>query len=107
MKAADRLLWWLFAGSMGGKNRARIVDLLIKGPCNLNQIAERLGMGYKTAQHHVRVLVENHMLESQGPHYGKFYFPSPFLEENLKVFEEIWKRIGKKGIRDESNGGMH
>jgi len=103
MKAADRLLWWLFAGSMGGKNRARIARLLMEEPSNLNQISEKLGLNYKTAQHHVRIMVENNVLVVQGQHYGKIYFPSSFFEENIEDFEKIWVRIVGKGLSDDGD----
>ena len=103
MKAADRLLWWLFAGSMGGKNRARIARLLMDEPCNLNRISEKLDLNYKTAQHHVRILEENNILTGQGQHYGKIYFPSSFLEENKEDFEKIWVRVMRNGLSDKDD----
>ncbi|MCI0557614.1 MAG: winged helix-turn-helix domain-containing protein, partial [Nitrososphaera sp.] len=53
---AKRLLWFLFAGSRGGENRIRIIDLLKSQPYNMNQLAEALGIDYKAVQHHVGVL---------------------------------------------------
>ena len=41
---AKRLLWFLFAGSRGGENRIRIIDLLKDRPYNMNQLAEVLGI---------------------------------------------------------------
>ncbi|MGI0024931.1 MAG: ArsR family transcriptional regulator, partial [Nitrososphaera sp.] len=48
---AKRLLWFLFAGSRGGDNRIRIIDLLKDQPYNINQLAEALGVDYKAVQH--------------------------------------------------------
>jgi hypothetical protein len=33
---ARRLLWYLFAGSKGGDNRIKIIDLLKERPYNIN-----------------------------------------------------------------------
>ena len=41
---AKRLLWYLFAGSKGGNNRIKIIDLLMERPYNINQLAEALGL---------------------------------------------------------------
>ena len=38
----DKLIWWIFAGTSGGPNRARIVKALNKRPYNANQLAEKL-----------------------------------------------------------------
>ena len=51
-----RLLWFLFAGTRGGDNRIKILDLLIKNPLNINKISEELQLDYKTIQHHMRIL---------------------------------------------------
>ena len=37
--SVKRLLWFLFAGSRGGDNRIRIIDLLKEHPYNINQLA--------------------------------------------------------------------
>ena len=54
-----RLLWFLFAGTRGGDNRIKILDLLIKKPLNINKISEYLQLDYKTIQHHIRILEKN------------------------------------------------
>ncbi len=52
-----RLLWWLIAGTRGGVNRARIILALHDLPSNANQLAEHLGLDYKTIRHHLDVLI--------------------------------------------------
>ena len=96
MKAIERLLWWLIAGSAGGVNRGRIIEILKERPYNANQLTEQLGLDYKTVRHHLGMLEKNGMIISIGEGYGKMYGLSPILEENLQVFYGIWVRIGKK-----------
>ncbi|MEI6795273.1 MAG: winged helix-turn-helix domain-containing protein [Methanomassiliicoccales archaeon] len=96
MKAIERLLWWLIAGSVGGINRGRIINILKDRPYNANQLTEQLDLDYKTVRHHLEMLEKNGLIIPIGDGYGKMYGLSPLLEENLPVFEEIWVRIGKK-----------
>ena len=91
-----RLLWWLIAGTKGGINRARIINLLNDRPYNANQIAEELKLDYKTIRHHIEVLEKNNIIEPKGKGYGNMYFLTTIMEENYDIFNEIWERIGKK-----------
>lgn len=94
---AKRLLWYLFAGSRGGENRIRIIDLLKEQPQNINQLAEVLGVDYKSVQHHIGVLEKNNMVTKVGEKYGVIYFISNYLEANIGAFNEIRAAINKKG----------
>jgi len=98
---AKRLLWYLFAGSRGGENRIRIIDLLKERPYNMNQLAEAMGVDYKAVQHHIGVLEKNNMVAKTGEKYGVLYFISNYLEVNIGAFNEVkaaidGKRSGKK-----------
>lgn len=53
---ARRLLWYLFAGSKGGENRIKIINLLQDTPMNINRMAESMDLDYKAVQHHVDIL---------------------------------------------------
>ena len=88
-----RLLWHLLGGARGGENRARIIHELHTRPGNLNQIAQRLNLEYRSIQHHIEVLRRNSLVVSQGEHYGLTYFLGPFLESHYVVFEEICKKL--------------
>jgi len=103
MRAMKQLLWWLIAGSEGGVNRARIIHALNDMPCNANQLAERLELDYKTVRHHLDVLTKNNMVTFRGEKYGRMYFISQLLEEDYELFEEIWVRIGKKGVNNKDD----
>jgi len=98
---AKRLLWFLFAGSRGGENRIRIIDLIKERPQNMNQLAEAMGVDYKAVQHHILVLEKNNMVTKTGEKYGVLYFISNYLEANLQAFDEVKaaienRRSGKK-----------
>ena len=78
-----RLLWFLFAGTRGGDNRIKILDLLIKNPLNINKISEELQLDYKTIQHHIRILEKNNLITKIGDKYGVLYFISNYMEKIL------------------------
>lgn len=94
--AVRRVIWWVFAGNRGGPNRARVIVSLKDQPLNANQLAQKLGMDYKTIRHHLRVLVKNHLVIGAGEGYGAMYFISPELEQNYDEFLKLWDKIGRK-----------
>lgn len=93
--AARRLLWYLFAGSKGGENRIKIINLLQDTPLNINRMAEVLNLDYKAVQHHVDVLQKNNLVSRMGEKYGIMYFVSNYLESNMDTFKEIVNKINK------------
>jgi DNA-binding transcriptional ArsR family regulator len=95
-REAKRLLWYLFAGSRGGENRIKIIDIIKERPYNINQLAEALGVDYKAVQHHIGVLEKNNMVAKVGEKYGVLYFISNYLEANIDAFNEIRTAINKK-----------
>jgi len=94
-----RLLWYVLAGSRGGPNRGRIINLLRKEPYNVNRIAEALDVHYRVAEHHIRALEKNHLVSSAGEKYGRLYFLSPEMEAHLSMFDEIWSQIQPRADR--------
>ena len=90
---AKRLLWFLFAGSKGGTNRIRIIDLLIEQPYNTNQLAEALKIDYKAVQHHISVLEKNNLISKEGEKYGILYFISNYLESNIESYNNVKLKI--------------
>jgi DNA-binding transcriptional ArsR family regulator len=95
-RAFKYLLGWLIAGTRGGASRAKIIQTLNETPQNANQLANLLGMDYRTIRHHLQVLQKNKIITSAGEGYGTTYFLSPAMEENYAQFEEILKKIWKK-----------
>ena len=88
-----RLLWFLFAGTRGGDNRIKILDILIINPLNINKIAEELQLDYKTVQHHMRILEKNNLVTKIGDKYGILYFISNYMEKNIESYYNIKKKL--------------
>ena len=93
------LLGWLIAGTRGGVTRAKIIETLRENPQNANQLANTLGMDYRTIRHHLKLLKKNRIITTAGDGYGTTYFLSTELEENYAIFEEILNKLWKKQKR--------
>jgi len=91
-----KLLWYLIAGTKGGINRARIIHTLNARPYNANQLSERLDLDYKTIQHHIKVLKENHLITEEGNGYGNIFFLDGSLQKEYETFEQIWALVKKE-----------
>jgi DNA-binding transcriptional ArsR family regulator len=93
----EQLLWHLLAGSRGGYNRRRIVEEVMRAPANAQQLSDRLGVDYRTARHHLDVLLENGVLvRRDGPAYGAKVAPSRLLLEHASTLEAISRRAAAR-----------
>ena len=90
---AKRILWYIFAGTRGGRNRMKIIELLKDRPYNINQLAEILRLDYKSIQHHILVLERNNLVNRVGERYGILYFISNYLEANIQAFNDMRAKI--------------
>jgi predicted transcriptional regulator len=93
------MMVYIFVGSRGGPNRARIVEMLKSDPSNSNKVSEKLNLDYKTVQHHIKMLVENNVLvaSSEGA-YGAVYFLTPYFEKHFDAVKEMWAGFGQNQI---------
>lgn len=89
MDPFERLLWWLFAGSVGAQSRTEIVTALKQQPRNAQQLSEQLGLDYTTVRHHLSVLEKNRILLTEGEKYGKIYFLSEAMDSHWAQLEAI------------------
>jgi predicted ArsR family transcriptional regulator len=89
----DKALWYLLTATRGGENRARIIRALSERPRNANQLAESLGVEYKTVRHHLDMLVDHGVVEPGDNAYGKLYFLTDRFEHHRDAFEEIMDQI--------------
>ena len=93
--AFKRIMMYLFVGMRGGQNRARIVELLKKEPCNANKIAENLALDYKTVRHHLKSLEENGVIVASAREaYGAVYFLTVYFDRYFPVIRKMWVGFG-------------
>ncbi len=86
----ERLIWFLLAGTRGGPNRARILAALRERPRNANQLAEVLGLNYRTVLHHLDLLREHGLITTPAlDAYGAVYFLSAQMERHLDLLDRI------------------
>ena len=94
--AFKRIMVYLFVGMRGGQNRARIVELLKKEPCNANKISEALGLDYKTVRHHLKLLEENGVIVASAHEaYGAVYFLTVYFEKYFHLIRRMWAGFGQ------------
>ncbi|HLI46640.1 MAG TPA: winged helix-turn-helix domain-containing protein [Geobacterales bacterium] len=93
----EKIWFWVFIGSRGGVNRMKIMKELLNKPMNINQISYKLGLDYKTVEHHIRVLEENKLVENPIKNkYGSLYFPTNIALLKIKILEKIFKMAGEE-----------
>ena len=89
----EAVLWYVFTGTRGGKNRLRILKAIDERPRNANQLAEDLDLDYKTVRHHLDVLVENDVVQKSGDGYGAVYLPSDRARHHWETIETIMEQV--------------
>lgn len=83
-----RLMYWLLLGTREARTRMRIIKNIREKQSNINQLAESLGMDYKTIRHHIKMLSDNGLIISDGSGFGTVYFLSTEMESNYKYFRD-------------------
>lgn len=86
---------YVLTGMRGGMNRIDILKLLLKDRLNANQIKEKLGIDYKTVQHHLRLLIKNKFIAVSGNKYGAFYHITEEFKIHKDEFNQILAKINK------------
>jgi DNA-binding transcriptional ArsR family regulator len=100
----ERLLWWLFAGSAGGRTRVRVLFSIRDEPRNAQQLSTALALDYTTVRHHLKVLESNRLILTEGDKYGKIYFISDSMEAHWDRLNAIVQRNQKKKDGVENGG---
>lgn len=94
MQKFEKMLWWLIGGTRGGRNRLRIIMTIKEEPMNANSLAEELDLDYKTVRHHLDLMTEHNVVSEMGDGYGKNYFLTEQMEENMDKLKDIKERAG-------------
>jgi DNA-binding transcriptional ArsR family regulator len=75
-----------------------IVNTLMDRPMNAYQLAVALSLNYRTIVHHLEILEENRIVRSEGPRYGRIFFPTSLLTENIQIYKKITNtKLGASG----------
>jgi DNA-binding transcriptional ArsR family regulator len=90
------ILWAIIAGTRGGINRAKILNLLANMPLNANRIATILKLDHKTVIHHVNILTKNELIIKEEKNYGAAYNLTQIMKDNQSTLAEIMGKIGTK-----------
>lgn len=90
------ILWLIIAGTRGGINRARILNLIRETPANANKIATILKLDHKTVLHHVEILSKHKLIKKDDKNYGAIYTLTPLMKDNQNILANIIEKIGTK-----------
>ena len=90
------ILWSIIAGTRGGVNRAKILNLIKDTPLNANKIATILNLDHKTVIHHVEILSKNELIVKADKAYAAEFELTQIMKENQDALNEIMEKIGKK-----------
>lgn len=83
----------MLAGTKGGYTRGTILNLLADKPYDTDQLAQALNIDPQAASHHLDVLANNGIITTECAKNCRIYFLSKNMGENLKTFNQIWKKI--------------
>ena len=72
------------------------METLLENPMNTNQLRKTLELDFRTVKHHLEVLENNDLVTSMGDHYGRMYFASERLMDNIELFAEVWTGVSEK-----------
>jgi len=86
-----RLMGIHLAGTRGGPVRLQMLLLIGKMPRNINELAKELGIDYKTAQHHIRVLHKSGFVVPSGNKYANKYRLAEIIRINKRLLEDMGK----------------
>ena len=91
----DKELLNLIVGRKGGKTTIKIIDKILEKPKNKNQIANELGLDYKTICYHINIMTEHDYLLEEKCNKRYYYHPSDKLFKSLDEYNIIKEYVTK------------
>jgi predicted transcriptional regulator len=88
-KAVKRSFVFSIAGTRGGPVRLAVLKVIDRERMNVNQIAIKMGMDYKTIQHHVRVLEKSGFVKKEAAKSENIYSVSDLIKSNTEIMKII------------------
>ncbi|RJT07581.1 ArsR family transcriptional regulator [Halococcus sp. IIIV-5B] len=79
----------LLVKSRGGATRAQIVAAVETRPRSTHRLADDLDFDDKTIRHHLRILIENGVLQRSGNEYGAVYLLSDRVRYHRELLDEL------------------
>ncbi len=83
----------MFAGTLGGYTRGYILKNISDKPYCASQLTADLKLDYKTIRRHLDILVKNGIISTKEDKFGKIYYISKDMRQNMNEFNQIWEKI--------------
>ncbi len=96
----DKELLNLILGRSGGKTTIQIIDLILTGPHNKNQIANALHLDYKTVSYHIHLFQHHNYITEIKCENIYFYHPSKKLFSSIEEYKLLREHILKDKRRE-------
>jgi DNA-binding transcriptional ArsR family regulator len=84
----------------GGPTRLKIINELYKSPQNKNQLAKKLKIQYRTVIHHMKILLEENIVERENKKYARLYFLTEDMYNNECKFRNFEKQMERMHMKE-------
>ncbi|MBP3791305.1 MAG: winged helix-turn-helix transcriptional regulator [Methanobrevibacter sp.] len=93
----NKELLYLIKSRDGGKTTARIIDAILEGPYNRNQLSKKLQLDYKTICYHIQLISKYDYITQEKFEQNYYYRPSKKLLKNINEYNLIKESIKNEG----------
>lgn len=92
----DKELLNLIVGRAGGKTTTIILDNILDGPKNKNQLAKKLNYDYNTISYHINLLDKHNYIIAKKLDNSTYYHPSKKLFNHLPEYKQLREYVLKR-----------
>ena len=89
----DKELLNLLKGRKGGRTTMQILDEILEGPKNKNQISKKLHIDYNTVTYHVNLLTRHEYIIGVKLEHSTYFHPSEKIFKSKDDYNLIKERI--------------